>query len=64
MLAEFKYGLEPKESFSSYLGDQAIPRLPYYYLKKDIFPWAYFNHYVEGRWYGRQGFRRPSFPKA
>jgi len=26
MLAEFKYGLEPKETFAKYLGDQAKPR--------------------------------------
>ena len=26
MLAEFKYGLEPKESFASYLGDQTVRR--------------------------------------
>lgn len=26
MLAEFKYGLEPKETFARYLGDQAKPR--------------------------------------
>ena len=46
LLAEFKYGLEPKESFASILGDQAIPRAAYYYLKKDLFPWAYWNHLV------------------
>ncbi|KAG9043015.1 hypothetical protein FS837_010130 [Tulasnella sp. UAMH 9824] len=64
MLAEFVYGLKPQETFAGILGDQAKPHSAYYYLKKDIFPWAYFNHYVEGRWYGRKGFRRPSFPKA
>jgi len=26
MLAEFKYGLEPKETFAKYLGDQVKPR--------------------------------------
>lgn len=46
MLAEFKYGLEPKESFASFLGDQAIPRAAYYYLKKDFFPWTYWNFMV------------------
>ena len=34
MLAEFKYGLVPKESFADYFGDQAVPRALYYYLKK------------------------------
>lgn len=46
MLAEFKYGLEPKESFASFLGDQAVPRAAYYYLKKDFFPWTYWNFMV------------------
>ena len=46
MLAEFKYGLEPKETFSSFLGDQAIPRTAYYYLKKDFFPFVYWNYLV------------------
>jgi NADPH-dependent 2,4-dienoyl-CoA reductase/sulfur reductase-like enzyme len=32
MLAEFKYGLEPKESFASVLGDQAVPRRSVYFL--------------------------------
>jgi len=61
MLAEFKYGLEPKESFASYLGDQAIPRKAFYYLKKDIFPWAYWNYMVKGQWYGPSGPIRPSY---
>ena len=61
MLAEFKYGLEPKESFSSYLGDQAIPRLPYYYLKKDFFPYVYFSSMVKGQWFGSTGFVRPTY---
>ncbi|KAG6376115.1 hypothetical protein JVT61DRAFT_2087 [Boletus reticuloceps] len=46
MLAEFKYGLEPKETFSSFLGDQKQPRRLFYHLKKDLFPWAYWNFMV------------------
>ena len=46
MLAEFKYGLEPKESFANFLGDQATPRAAYYYLKKDFFPWTYWKYMV------------------
>ena len=46
LLAEFKYGLEPKESFANILGDQSIPRLPYYYLKKDFFPFVYWKYMV------------------
>ncbi|KAG6330300.1 hypothetical protein ID866_8790 [Astraeus odoratus] len=44
MLAEFKYGLEPKESFASYLGDQATRRRLFYHFKKDLFPWVYWSH--------------------
>lgn len=46
MLAEFKYGLEPQESFSNVFGDQAIPRTAFYYLKKDFFPFVYWNYMV------------------
>ncbi|KAI0273373.1 hypothetical protein BC834DRAFT_816508 [Gloeopeniophorella convolvens] len=62
MLAEFKYDLVPSETFANYLGDQAIPRRAFYHLKKDFFPWAYFNYYVKGEWYGRSGLVRPKFP--
>lgn len=48
MLAEFKYGLEPQESFSNVFGDQAIPRSAFYYLKKDFFPYVYWNYMVCG----------------
>ncbi len=61
MLAEFVYGLKPAETFASTIGDQAIPRTAFYYLKKDIFPWAYFGYFVNGRWYGRSGFKKPKF---
>jgi eukaryotic sulfide quinone oxidoreductase len=45
MLAEFKYGFEPKESFGQWF-DQAKPQRPFYYLKTDLFPWAYYNSMV------------------
>ncbi|KAH9946178.1 FAD/NAD(P)-binding domain-containing protein [Epithele typhae] len=61
MLAEFKYGLEPKESFASFFGDQAVPRLPYYLLKKDLFPYVYWNYMVKGTWFGASGWTRPDF---
>ena len=65
MLAEFKYGLVPKESFADTLGDQAKPsalagRL-YYQLKKDFFPWVYYNYMVKGLWFGSQAFSRPEY---
>ncbi|KAI0781014.1 FAD/NAD-P-binding domain-containing protein [Trametes elegans] len=61
LLAEFKYGLEPKESFAHILGDQATPRSVYYYLKKDFFPYVYWNYWVKGNWFGSKGFVRPTF---
>ncbi|KIJ69425.1 hypothetical protein HYDPIDRAFT_106034 [Hydnomerulius pinastri MD-312] len=61
MLAEFKYGLEPKESFSDYLGDQTKRRRFFYHLKKDLFPWAYWNRMINGNWFGPSGPFRPKF---
>ncbi|KAJ7219231.1 sulfide-quinone oxidoreductase, partial [Mycena pura] len=67
MLAEFKYGLEPKESFSSQF-DQAKSHRLFYHLKRcfllgmcDLFPWAYWNYMVKGRWYGTNGPFRPKY---
>lgn len=60
MLAEFKYGLEPKETFSSYF-DQAKPNRLFYHLKKDIFPYVYFDSMVKGEWYGTRGVARPDY---
>ncbi|ORY13593.1 hypothetical protein BCR34DRAFT_599766 [Clohesyomyces aquaticus] len=42
LLAEFKYGGVPKETFGDMFGiDQATPRRAFYHLKKDFFPWVY-----------------------
>lgn len=55
LLAEFKYGGEPKETFS-WLGiDQATPYRAFYHLKKDFFPWVYYNSMVKGTWGGPKG---------
>lgn len=57
LLAEFKYGGEPKETFGDLIGfDQAEPRRLFYYLKKDFFPWVYFASMVKGTWGGPKGF--------
>ncbi|ETW86035.1 sulfide:quinone oxidoreductase [Heterobasidion irregulare TC 32-1] len=61
MLAEFKYGLEPAESFAEYLGDQATPRRLFYHLKKDLLPFAWLNFGVKGLWFGPSGFVRPKY---
>eukprot|EP00873_Tetraselmis_striata_P025710 jgi/Tetstr1/445974/TSEL_003531.t1 len=61
VLAEFMYGGEPKETFGGLL-DQGAERLPFYYLKKYVFPWAYWNAMLQGRWYGPRTFFAPTFP--
>ncbi|EON99504.1 putative sulfide quinone reductase protein [Phaeoacremonium minimum UCRPA7] len=59
MLAEFKYGAEPKETFGDLLGiDQSVPRRAFYHLKKDFFPWVYYKAMVKGTWAGPKGFIR------
>ncbi|KAH7871893.1 FAD/NAD-P-binding domain-containing protein [Lentinula edodes] len=59
LLAEFKYGLEPKETFPWM--DQSKPNRFFYHLKKDLFPAAYWNLMVKGKWYGNKTIFRPSF---
>ncbi|KAG9244155.1 hypothetical protein BJ878DRAFT_534762 [Calycina marina] len=56
MLAEFKYGGVPKETFGALFGiDQAVPRREFYYLKRDFFPWVYRKYMVKGTWGGPKG---------
>jgi len=56
LLAEFKYGGVPKETFGDLIGfDQAVPRRTFYHLKKDFFPWVYYNSMVKGTWGGPKG---------
>ena len=60
MLAEFKYGGVPKETFNGLLGgnyDQAVPRRTFWHLKKDFFPWVYKKYHVKGQWGGPNGFK-------
>ncbi|KAF2278362.1 FAD/NAD(P)-binding domain-containing protein [Westerdykella ornata] len=59
LLAEFKYGGEPKETFGQMFGiDQGTPRRAFFHLKKDFFPWVYKNYMVKGAWGGPKGFVR------
>ncbi|CAK5264571.1 unnamed protein product [Mycena citricolor] len=60
MLAEFKYGLEPKESFGSQFDQSKSNRL-FYHFKKDLFPWVYWKYMVKGQWYGNQATFRPKY---
>ncbi|KAF9885240.1 hypothetical protein FE257_000600 [Aspergillus nanangensis] len=58
MLAEFKYGGVPKETFGNWFGiDQGVPRKAFYHLKKDFFPWVYYESMVKGTWGGPKGWR-------
>jgi NADPH-dependent 2,4-dienoyl-CoA reductase/sulfur reductase-like enzyme len=59
LLAEFKYGGVPKETFNRVLGiDQGVPRRSFYWLKKDFFPWVYGKYHVKGEWAGPKGLAR------
>ncbi|KAL0937083.1 Sulfide:quinone oxidoreductase, mitochondrial [Colletotrichum truncatum] len=59
LLAEFKYGGVPKETFGDLIGfDQAVPRRAFYHLKKDFFPWVYYNSMVKGTWAGPNGWTK------
>ncbi|EPS36748.1 hypothetical protein H072_9610 [Dactylellina haptotyla CBS 200.50] len=58
MLAEFKYGGVPKETFNELFGmDQANPSKSFYYLKKDFFPWVYYKSFLKGTWAGPEGWK-------
>lgn len=59
MLAEFQYGLVPNETFSNFFDQSKSNRL-FYHLKKDFFPFAYWNYMVKGKWFGRSGWSRPT----
>jgi NADPH-dependent 2,4-dienoyl-CoA reductase/sulfur reductase-like enzyme len=49
MLTEFKYGGEPGETFGNLFGiDQTTPRRSFYHLRKDFFPWVYYNSMIKG----------------
>lgn len=59
LLAEFKYGGVPKETFNEWFGvDQVTPRRAFYHLKKDFFPWVYGKYHVKGNWGGPKGLIR------
>lgn len=62
MLAEFKYGLEPQETFSQMFGiDQVVPRKAFFHMKKSFFPYVYWKLMTKGMWYGPKGIFAPRF---
>ena len=54
MLAEFKFGGEIDETFYK---DQEKPRYEFYFMKRFIFPLAYWMFVPRGLWAGRKGIR-------
>eukprot|EP01084_Bolivina_argentea_P019581 36382_1 len=59
MLAEFTYGGKPKEFFDKFYIDQGYPRKAFWYLKRYIFPFAYWNFASKGMWYGTNAIFKP-----
>jgi eukaryotic sulfide quinone oxidoreductase len=59
MLIEFKYGAQPAETFSDRY--QTEPNEAFFYMKKEVFPFAYFNMVPRGRWFGKNSIFKPSF---
>lgn len=56
LLAEFKYGGVPKETFGGVPGlDQGKPHRAFGMMKKHFFPWVYFKSMVKGTWGGPSG---------
>lgn len=58
MLAEFKYGGVASETFFK---NQEVPRKSFFYMKKEVFPWVYFNIVPKGKWYGHDIIKKPHF---
>ncbi|MDP2436159.1 MAG: FAD/NAD(P)-binding oxidoreductase [archaeon] len=58
MLLEFIYGGVPVSTFGL---DGRKARKSYFYLKKYVFPWAYWNLMLKGLWYGRHHVIHPTF---
>ena len=72
MLAEFGYGGKLMETFSaetgkfplSLLGQEgALQERLFYFLKRTVLPFAYWNMWVKGRWYGANGPFKPDVTK-
>jgi len=60
LLAEFKDGGELAETFGAVI-DQGEPRWAFLQLKKWVFPAAYWELFLRGRWFGSRGVIPPFF---
>lgn len=54
MLCEFKYNADLDETFM--VNKQHVPRRIFFYIKRYMFPFVYFNFVPRGLWLGRKGF--------
>jgi NADPH-dependent 2,4-dienoyl-CoA reductase/sulfur reductase-like enzyme len=59
VLAEFLWAPELKVN-ETFPWDQGKPSSLLFYMKKDFFPYVYWNFFVKGSWYGHNAFWRPS----
>ncbi|XP_063381268.1 uncharacterized protein LOC134667789 [Cydia fagiglandana] len=59
ILAEFRYDKQPCETFPF---DQSKERKLFYYMKRDYFPYLYWNKIVKGKWNGPKKLLRLSNP--
>eukprot|EP00483_Globobulimina_turgida_P001472 UN01474 len=59
ILAEFTYGGVPKELFGMVGVDQGIARRAFFHLKRDVFPFVYWNLVPRGLWYGANMIFKP-----
>lgn len=59
ILAEFDYKLNPRETFPYNQGQESHLA---YLLKKDIFPFVYWNLMLNGHWHGPEVFRKIFHP--
>ena len=58
MLMEFKYGGVPDETFTT---RQDRPNRFFFWFKKYLFPFVYWNFVPKGLWFGRSAFIKPKF---
>jgi len=62
LLAEFRYNMELAETFPEAI--QNKPRQLFMFFKETLFPFAYWNFYLPGRWYGPRTLFPPRFPRG
>jgi sulfide:quinone oxidoreductase len=73
LISETGYDLTILETFNpdtgrfpwKYFGTEGVPQKRFaYFLDNTFLPFAYWNFYVKGLWYGPHGLRKPDVTKA